>query len=107
MKENDDDAFSQFITYHLDVSRDISKEKRYNFTLDIVPSIDAEEDNPYVTLIYDETDESQFILHEGSKPSLSNFKKELLEENRLRVILTFINASNEEIFSTLKNSGFE
>lgn len=96
VKENDDDAFCQFITYHIDVSRDISKDKKYNFKLEIMPSIDADKDHPYITTIYDPENPDQFILHDDSKPSLSNFKKDLLSNNDLRIILTFLNADGSE-----------
>jgi hypothetical protein len=96
VKENDADAFAQFIAYHLDVTRDVSKDKKYNFRLEIMPSVDADEGFPYVETIYDETNEDQFILREGATPSLANFKKELLENNRLRVIMTFINSDDLE-----------
>ena len=97
VRENDDDAFCQFITYHLDVSRDISKDKKYKFRMEVMPSIEADNEHPYVSLIYDETDESQFILHDGSAPSLSNFKKELLEQNDLRIVMAFMSSDGGEL----------
>ena len=36
VKENDDDAFTQFITYTLHVDRDVSKEKKYNITIKLI-----------------------------------------------------------------------
>ena len=91
VRENDDDAFSQFIIYHLDVKRDVSKDKKYNFRIEVMPSIEEDKEFPYVRTIYDPTDESQFNLpKDGGIPSLSNFNKEVLKDNDLRIVLTFI-----------------
>ena len=91
VRENDDDAFSQFIIYHLDVKRDVSKDKKYNFRIEVMPSIEEDKEFPYVRTIYDPTDESQFNLpKDGGTPSLSNFNKEVLKDNDLRIVLTFI-----------------
>lgn len=88
--ENDDDAFIQFVTYNLEVTRDIVKDKRYHLKLTVLPSIPTSfENGGLCDIIYDEADESQFILHEGSKPGLENFDKSQLSRNKLRIILTF------------------
>ena len=90
--ENDDDAFIQFVTYTLQVERDITDEKRYHFKVVVLPSIPPTfEEGGYCDVIYNEEDLDQFILYKGAKPGLENFNKELLEHNRLRLILTFTN----------------
>lgn len=98
VRENDTDAFAQFIAYHLDVSRDISKDKKYNFRMEIMPSVEAEEGSPYIdsSTIYNAENADQFELYEGATPSLTNYNKKLLEKNRLRVIMTFINDDDME-----------
>lgn len=95
VKENDDDAFTQFITYTLHVDRDVSKEKKYNITIKVTPSITQTDEYPYCPYIYDENDESQFILYEGSEPSLSNFDRTKLSKNRLRMVLSFYSEAVE------------
>ena len=90
VKENDDDAFVQFISYTFHIERDITSEKRYKIKVVVLPSVPADdEEGPYCDLIYDETDESQFRLYDGSTPDLHNFKKEMLSENRVRTLVTF------------------
>lgn len=85
--QNDDDAFVQFVTYTLFVDRDIEEEKKYHFKMTLLPSIDLEVS--MIDVVYNEAIPDLFTLYEGSKPSLANFKKELLIANRLRVLLTF------------------
>lgn len=89
--ENDDDAFVQFVTYTFRVERDITSEKRYHIKVVLLPSVSVVDDEtPYCKLIYNENDKSQFILaDDDTKPSLSNFNKELLKNNDLRLVLTF------------------
>lgn len=97
VRENDDDAFCQFITYHLDVKRDIVKDKKYNFRIEVMPSIEQDSENPYITVLYNPNDEDQFILHDDVKPSLSNFKKELLKNNDLRIIMSFLDDEGSDL----------
>lgn len=97
VKENDDDAFCQFITYHLDVSRDISKDKLYKFRLEVTPSTDPDQEHPYIKTIYDVENPDLFTLYDGAKPSLSNFKKESLENNDLRIVLTFMDSDGGDL----------
>ena len=97
VRENDDDAFCQFITYHLDVKRDISKDKKYNFRLEVMPSIEQDVENPYLTVVYNPEDKDQFILGNDSVPSLSNFNKKILENNDLRIVMTFMNSEGGEL----------
>lgn len=90
VKENDDDAFVQFVTYTLHVERDITSDKRYKLSVTVLPSVPANaEDGPYCEVVYDENDESQFILYDGATPGLHNFDKSILSRNKLRLILTF------------------
>ena len=93
--ENDDDAFCQFITATLNVERDVTAEKRYRFYINVLPSVEEDPDSPYCPIIYNPMDEEQFILYEGAEPSLTNFNKEILVENNLRMILTFIDNKTE------------
>ena len=97
VRENDDDAFCQFIAYHLDVKRDISKDKKYTFRLEVMPSIEQDAENPYLTVVYNTEDRDQFILGNDSDPSLSNFNKKILEKNDLRIIMTFMNSEGGEL----------
>ena len=97
VRENDDDAFCQFIAYHLDVKRDISKDKKYSFRLEVMPSIEQDAENPYLTVVYNTEDRDQFILGNDSEPSLSNFNKKILEKNDLRIIMTFMNSEGGEL----------
>ena len=90
VNENDEDSFMQFVSYTFHVERDISSEKKYHIQMSFLPSATlAEEGAKFVNVIYDKTNLNQFTLYEGAEPSLSNFKKELLSQNRFRVVLTF------------------
>ena len=90
VKENDDDAFVQFISYTFHIERDITSDKRYKMKVVVLPSVPADdEDGPYCELIYDETDKSQFILYDGATPGLENFDKSKLSANRVRMLITF------------------
>lgn len=108
VKENDDDSFVQFISYTFHIERDITAEKRYKIKIVVLPSVIADdEEGPYCSLIYDESDKSQFILYDGSKPALHNFDKSKLSQNRLRMVLTFtdndIDLGYMELIPTLIN----
>ena len=99
--QNDDDAFMQFVTYTLKVSRKIGKEKKYLLSLTLLPSVsvESEDDLLDVNTIYDVNSTSndgshldQFIhpiTGEELKPSLQNYNKTILSNNNLRVILSF------------------
>lgn len=90
VKENDDDAFVQFISYTFHIERDITSDKRYKMKVVVLPSVPADdEDGPYCELIYDEADNSQFILYDGATPGLENFDKSKLSANRVRMLVTF------------------
>lgn len=93
VKENDDDAFIQFISYTIHIERDITSDKRYKIKVVVLPSVPAdEEEGQYCDVIYDATNKDQFILYEGATPGLENFNKELLKDNRVRMVLTFTDA---------------
>lgn len=90
VKENDDDAFVQFITYTFHLERDITADKRYKIKLVVLPSVPADTTlGEYCDVLYDESNPELFNNGEGIAPALENFNKTLLEKNRLRLVLTF------------------
>lgn len=90
VNQNDDDAFVQFIAYTFHMNRDISKDKKYHFYMTVTPSITQTEEAPYVSKMYDPLDRSLFILSgDDDIPAIYKFKREILVENRFRIILTF------------------
>lgn len=90
VNENDEDSFMQFVSYTFHIERDISSEKKYHIRMAFLPSATLNEEGAkFVNVMYDENNPSLFTLHEGAKPSLSNFNKSLLLQNRFRVVLTF------------------
>jgi predicted RNA-binding Zn-ribbon protein involved in translation (DUF1610 family) len=91
VSENSGQSFVQFITYTLNVSRDVTDEKKYNIKIVTMPSNPPTDYADLVSLVYDEKDASQFIQpNEGElEPSLRTFNKDRLVENNLRMVLTF------------------
>lgn len=113
VRQNDSDSFIQFITYTLSVSRDLSADKKYKFSMDIIPSITAStEDNDdisYADVIYDINDNRQFpfsekpgeLPHDYNDRSLCNFDKSLLSKNNLRVVLAVVEDGQEIAYMEL------
>lgn len=91
VSENSGQTFDQFITYTIQVDRDMSVNRQYLITIRVTPSSPPDDYRDYVSVLYDESDESLFIHPTDGdlKPSLSNFDLSKLSENRLRMILTF------------------
>jgi predicted RNA-binding Zn-ribbon protein involved in translation (DUF1610 family) len=91
VSENSGQSFVQFITYTLNVSRDVADEKKYDIKIVTAPSNPPTDYSELVSLVYDESDASQFIQpNEGDLvPSLRTFNKDRLVENNLRMVLTF------------------
>lgn len=112
--QNDDDAFIQFITYTLHVSREIGREKKYKLSLTILPSvsIDSEDNLIDSATIYDETSTKtegtkidQFIHPtDGSdlSPSLQNYNKTILNRNAVRIVLGFHEKNSDVVTSYME-----
>ena len=82
-----DDSFMQFIMTQLHVSRGLTKDKRYDFTLNVLPSIASDPEEICPSLFPDiEYDEAGEIISE----TYSSYK-----ENPLRIILTFLEGEDE------------
>lgn len=105
-KENDDDAFVQFISYDIENKRLIGKDKRYTLRIKINPSVTAIDIeslvkpelyfNPEATSDIDTKEKkqvNQFIIpntgYTNQPKDLQTYNKELLSENNLRVVLSF------------------
>lgn len=102
--QNDDDAFVQFITYNLNVSRNIGKERKYTISLNLLPSVSTNDVKDIIneSLIFDPESTinneekgliNQFILpsigYTNQPKNLQTYNKTLLKENNLRVVLSF------------------
>ena len=102
IKQNDADAFTQFITYTLHMNRDMSDEKRYHFDVVLLPSVSLESDVGMIdeSTIYNPEDDTQFYpgeLAEGLANDLLTYDKKLLNKNHVRVILTFYDIDEEQV----------
>lgn len=102
IKQNDADAFTQFITYTLHMKRDMSDDKRYHFEVVILPSVSLESDIGMIdeSTIYNTDDDSQFYPGERAETvpkDLLSYDKKLLNKNHVRVILSFYDVNNEEL----------
>ena len=106
INENDADTITQFITYTLKLSRDVTQDKKYTFELSTLPSVSVTDEEPIidVSTIYDPTNDEQFI--EKTNPDLSNdlmrYDKSKLNKNDLRVILSFHKPETEEMLGYLE-----
>ena len=110
IKENDVDAFTQFITYTLKVDRDISKDKKYTFELTVLPSVTISDECPIIdkTIIFDPENPDLFVSEKeqlvgANVPrDLMSYKKELLVKNDLRIILSFHDSTTDELIGYLE-----
>lgn len=98
VKQNDADSFIQFITYNLKINRDLSEQKKYNISIDFMPSTSNDiETGDFMKLILDYNDISQFTYNVDGEMviaesrSLSSFNKDVLNKNYLRVIMSIVN----------------
>ena len=90
ISQNDSDAFIQFITYTLHVTRNMGDDKRYKISLNLLPSVSVSDgSSSMVRVMHDVDNKELYNLSAVSSPELWNFKKEKLEENDVRVIVTF------------------
>ena len=95
ISQNDNDAFMQFITYTLHVKREMSRDMKYNLSLNILPSVSLDEGvSSLIKVKHDVSDRNLYITNPGTSPELWNFKKENLSQNDLRVILTFMSGGS-------------
>lgn len=117
IRQNDSDSFIQFITYTLNVSRDLSAEKKYKFAISIAPSVTAgtstdELDNlSYADIIYDIEKDEQFryddtLIKYGDR-TLSTFNKEKLVNNNLRVIIAVVEDGEEIAYTELIPTAYD
>lgn len=117
VSQNDDDAFVQFITYNVHVNRNIGKDKKYNISLDLLPSvtlqsIDEMVDsrtfyNPESTSTNEEEGTLDQFLPRGlgygtQVPSLQTYDKSLLEKNNLRVVLSFFDKDYGDMYGYME-----
>ena len=99
INQNDADSFIQFITYNLKVNRDLSSEKKYNISIEFMPSTSSDiETKDFITKICDFSDPSQFL---SNTIDLSTFDKSKLKENCLRVIISIVNDGDEIAYMEL------
>lgn len=117
MQQNDDDAFTQFIAFTLHVNRNIGKDRKYNISIQLMPTVSVDDPAEMVdpSLIYNEkatyTKEDEGIVDQfldpvvgygDFKPSLQNYDKSLLSKNNLRVVLSFFDKETSDMLGYME-----
>ena len=96
ISQNDNDAFMQFITYTLHVRRSIENDMKYTLSLNLLPSVDERDsDESLIKVLHNPDIRDRYILYPGSEPELWNFDKTQLENNDIRVLITFTSSGSD------------
>lgn len=105
MDQNDADAFIQFITYTLHLSRKMSDDHTYHFSLTVLPSVSVESDDGMINdeNLYDIENDALFPEQtENATRDLMSYNRKLLEQNNLRVVLTFYDENKEKLLGYME-----